>query len=83
MRSPDDVSAGQLGFIEAAALDADLASPPLPEVQVSFDHQASPWHTACQIEAPDKPPAHQLATAFATARVDVVAATIVSHDENA
>jgi UTP:GlnB (protein PII) uridylyltransferase len=53
-------------------------------VQVSFDHQASPWHTACQIEAPDKPRLlHQLATAFAAARVDVVAATIVSHEGRA
>jgi UTP:GlnB (protein PII) uridylyltransferase len=51
---------------------------------VSFDHQASPWHTACQIEGPDKPHLlHQLATAFAAARVDVVAASIVSHDGRA
>jgi Kef-type K+ transport system membrane component KefB/predicted amino acid-binding ACT domain protein len=82
--SPDDVSAGRLQAAIEAALDDDLASPPLPEVQVSFDHQASPWHTACQIEGPDKPHLlHQLATAFAAARVDVVAASIVSHDGRA
>jgi UTP:GlnB (protein PII) uridylyltransferase len=53
-------------------------------VQVSFDHEATPWHTACQIEAPDKPRLlHHLATAFAAARVDVVAATIAGVDGRA
>jgi Na+:H+ antiporter len=84
VRSLDDVSADRLTAAIEAALDDDLCSPPLPEVLVSFDHQGSPWHTACQIEAPDKPRLlHQLATAFAAARVDVVAATIAGHDGRA
>ena len=84
VRSPDDVPVDRIRAAIEAALDDDLASPPLPEVQVSFDHQASPWHTACQIEAPDRPRLlHHLATAFAAARVDVVAATIVSHEGRA
>jgi UTP:GlnB (protein PII) uridylyltransferase len=84
VRSPDDVPVDRIRAAIEAALDDDLAGPPLPEVQVSFDHQASPWHTACQVEAPDKPRLlHQLATAFAAARVDVVAATIVSHEGRA
>jgi len=67
-----------------AALDDDLASPPLPDVQVSFDHKASPWHSACDIDAPDKPQLlHQLATAFAAARFDIASATIVSSDGRA
>src|SRR5262245_9271565 len=84
VRPPDDVPADRIRAAIDAALDDDLAGQPLPEVQVSFDHQASPWHTACQIEAPDKPRLlHQLATAFAAARIDVVAATIVSHEGKA
>jgi Kef-type K+ transport system membrane component KefB len=84
VRSPADVSADRLQAAIEAALDDDLSSPPLPEVQVSFDHEATPWHTACQIEAPDKPRLlHHLATAFAAARVDVVAATIAGVDGRA
>ena len=67
-----------------AALDDDLASTPLAEVTVAFDNQASPWHTACEVDAPDKPHLlHQLATAFAAAGVDVVAATVTGHDGRA
>ena len=63
-----------------AALDADLSSPPLPEAHVTFDRHASPWHTACEVESPDKPRLlHQLATAFAAANVDVASATIAGH----
>jgi Kef-type K+ transport system membrane component KefB len=84
LRSPDDLSADRIRSAIEDVLGHDLASPPLPEAQVSFDHQASPWHTTCQIGAPDKPHLlHQLATAFAAARVDVVAATILSHDGRA
>ena len=67
-----------------AALDDELDSPPLPEAQVAFDRHASPWHTACEVDAPDKPRLlHQLATAFAAANVDVALATIVSHEGRA
>ncbi|HMG45173.1 MAG TPA: cation:proton antiporter [Acidimicrobiales bacterium] len=67
-----------------AALDEELSSPPLPEARVSFDRHASPWHTACEVDAPDKPRLlHQLATAFAAADVDVASATIAGHDGRA
>lgn len=67
-----------------AALDDDLAGPPLPEAHIQFDRHASPWHTACEVDAPDKPRLlHHLATAFAAANVDVASASIVSHDGRA
>jgi hypothetical protein len=64
-----------------AAFGDELDSPPLPEAQVSFDHRASPWHTVCEVEAPDKPSLlHILATAFTAAGVDVVSATVTGHE---
>lgn len=67
-----------------AVLDLDLAAPPLPEAGVSFDRHASPWHTTCEVDAPDRPRLlHQLATAFAAADVDVASATIVGHEGRA
>jgi len=51
---------------------------------VTFDSHASPWHTTCEIAASDKPHLlHQLATAFAAAGVEVVAASIASRDGRA
>lgn len=48
---------------------------------VEFDSSASPWHTVCEIEAPDQPGLlHTFAAAFAAAGIEVVAATIAAHD---
>jgi Kef-type K+ transport system membrane component KefB/predicted amino acid-binding ACT domain protein len=68
----------------SGALGEELSSPALPEARITFEHQASPWHTACEVEAADKPGLlHQLATAFAAAGVDVVSATIAGGDGRA
>jgi Kef-type K+ transport system membrane component KefB len=54
-----------------------LTSTPLPEAIVAFDDGASPWHTVCEVRAPDKPGVlHALASAFAAAEVEVHAAAI-------
>jgi Kef-type K+ transport system membrane component KefB len=59
----------------------DLASPALPEVELRFDTAASPWHTVCELTAPDEPGLlHHVASALAAARVEVVAATISATD---
>jgi [protein-PII] uridylyltransferase len=66
------------------ALDAPPASAPLPEAVVSFDDDASPWHTVCELRAPDKPGLlHALANAFAAARVEVHSASISADDGTA
>jgi Kef-type K+ transport system membrane component KefB/predicted amino acid-binding ACT domain protein len=64
-----------------ARFDAPLLSPPLPDAVVSFDDQSSPWHTVCEVAAPDEPGLlHELATAFAAAGVAVIAANVASND---
>jgi len=74
----------ELGRRLRAAFDAPLTSGPLPSARVHFDDSASPWHTLCEVEAPDHPGLlHQLATAFAAAGVDVVAASISEHEDEA
>jgi Kef-type K+ transport system membrane component KefB len=68
----------------SAALDQELASPALPDVEIAFDRHASPWHTACEVDAPDRTHLlHHLATAFAAAGVDVASATVAGHDGRA
>jgi Kef-type K+ transport system membrane component KefB/predicted amino acid-binding ACT domain protein len=58
-----------------------LAAPPLADAIVNFDDGASPWHTVCEITAPDKPGLlHALATAFAASGVEVQAARVGGDD---
>ncbi len=65
----------------AAAFDQPLESPLLADVTIAFDNASSPWHTVCEVTAADKPGLlHVIATAFAAAHVEVVAATIVATD---
>jgi len=62
-----------------AAFGGPIEARPLPAALVRFDDGGSPWHTICEVEASDRPGLlHQLATAFAAARVDVVSASIGS-----
>jgi Kef-type K+ transport system membrane component KefB len=59
------------------ALGGELSSAPWPGAHVGFDASASPWHTVCEVVAPDRPGlVHHLATAFAAAGAEVVAASI-------
>jgi [protein-PII] uridylyltransferase len=68
----------------AEAFDAPITSDPLAGARIRFDDRASPWHTICEVEAPDRPGLlHHLATAFAAAGVTVVAATIGERGEDA
>jgi UTP:GlnB (protein PII) uridylyltransferase len=84
VRSPERPDPAVLEQAVEAGLDGHLASPPLPGAVVTFDHHASPWHTAAEVEAPDQPHLlHQLATAFAAAGVDVAAATVTGRDGRA
>lgn len=62
-----------------------MASPnrstPVPavDVKVTFDHQGSPWHSLCRLEASDQPGLlHTLAAAFVSAGVNVHAARITA-----
>jgi Kef-type K+ transport system membrane component KefB len=68
--------------LEAAIVDAfeqSLTAEPDPRAVVTFDDQSSPWHTICEVEALDRPGLlHELATAFAAAGAQVVAASATS-----
>jgi Kef-type K+ transport system membrane component KefB len=67
-----------------SALGGTLASSPWPDAQVSFDASASPWHTVCEVVAPDRSGlVHHVATAFAAAGAEVVVAVIAARDGEA
>jgi UTP:GlnB (protein PII) uridylyltransferase len=54
-------------------------APPVPDAAVTFDDEASPWHTLCTVEAADRPGLlHTLAVAFAACGADVHAARVTT-----
>ena len=56
-----------------------LGAPPMAEVQLDFDDDASPWYTLCQVRVPDRPGVlHALAVAFAASGADVHSARVAS-----
>lgn len=62
-------------------LGEPLVGEALTEALLRFDDDASPWHTVCEVEAPDKPGLlHTLATAFAASGVEVQSAHVTSAD---
>lgn len=76
---PPDTAALQTAF--AAALDRPLWSPPVPDASITFDREASPLYTACEVRAVDRPGLlHAVAVAIATAGADVHAAGITTID---
>jgi Kef-type K+ transport system membrane component KefB len=57
-------------------------SQPLLDADVDFDHEGSPWHSVCEVRAPDRPGLlHDVAAAFDAAGVDVLAADLHSEDD--
>lgn len=65
----------------AAAIGRALTEPlhvaPVPLAEVTFDELASPWHTICEIRAPDAPGLlHAFTSVFAAASVEIKAASI-------
>jgi UTP:GlnB (protein PII) uridylyltransferase len=59
------------------ALNAPLSSPPTSGISLTFDDDASPWHTICTVQARDQRGLlHALTTAFAAAGANVHAARI-------
>ena len=84
VRGPTPPPADEVEASVAAAFDQSLRSEPLPGADVRFDDSSSPWHTICEVEAPDQPGLlHDLATAFTAAGVTVVAASIAERDADA
>lgn len=76
--------AEELGRQLSAARRLPLAAPPVADAVVSFDHEASPWHTLCLVEAADRPGLlHTLAVAFTVSGADVHSARIVTEEGSA
>jgi UTP:GlnB (protein PII) uridylyltransferase len=72
---------------DAEALEAELRShlgrslspSPVPDATVGFDDDASPWHTVCRVDAPDRPGLlHAITSAFAAAAVSVHSARVTT-----
>ncbi len=62
-----------------AALRGELASQPVEDATVTFDDEASPWHTICQVETTDRPGLLSAVTAaFAAAGGSVHSARITT-----
>jgi UTP:GlnB (protein PII) uridylyltransferase len=54
-------------------------APPVPDATVFFDAVASPWHTLCRVEAPDRPGLlHAITSAFAAAGANVHSARVTT-----
>ncbi|MGI8757619.1 MAG: cation:proton antiporter [Acidimicrobiales bacterium] len=81
---PAEPDATELSVALEGAISNLTSTPALPEIEFSFDHRASPWHTVCEIEAPGRPGlVADLAAVFQAAGVTVRAATITGHDGRA
>lgn len=71
-----------------AALEDALGRPqeagPVTDASVTFDDEASPWYTLCEVRATDRPGLlHAVAVALATAGVDVHTARVTTIDGEA
>jgi Kef-type K+ transport system membrane component KefB len=67
-----------------AAFDEPLAAAPAVALTVTFDDDASPWYTLCDVRGTDRPGLLQiLATAFAVAGATIHAAGITTVDGEA
>jgi Kef-type K+ transport system membrane component KefB/predicted amino acid-binding ACT domain protein len=76
---PDQVHAG----VERAVAAATEAGP-LPDLALEFDNRASPWHTVCEIDGPERPGLlAEVAAVFRAAGVAVKAATVATHEGRA
>jgi len=62
-----------------AGLHRPTPGVPFPDARVSFDDDASPWHTICQVEAPDRPSLlHAVTSAMAAAGASVHSARVTT-----
>ncbi len=68
--------------LEAAIFDAlarPLTSPANPDAEVTFDDDASPWYTLCEVRSPDRRGLlHTIAVGLASAGADVHSARLVT-----
>ena len=79
--SPEAPGADALRTAVEVSLDTPPSCGPVPQAEVTFDDDASPWYTLCEIRAPDRPGLlHALATSLAGAGADVHSARVTTVD---
>jgi UTP:GlnB (protein PII) uridylyltransferase len=75
--SVDEPSVGDVAALVSAALDRPIVIEAVPEASATFDDLASPWHTVCQITAPDNAGLlRSISGVFAAAGVEIRSASI-------
>ncbi len=82
--APSAPDAAALAAAIGAAFKEPLVAESNPDAVVTFDDHSSPWHTICEIEAPERPGLlHELATACTAIGASVVAASAGSSGDDA
>jgi Kef-type K+ transport system membrane component KefB len=80
-RAPD---AGALTAAIVEAFDGALDAPPVPDAEITFDDDASPWYTLAEVRATDRPGLlHAITAGFASAAIDVHSAQVRTVDGRA
>jgi [protein-PII] uridylyltransferase len=75
-------SARELAGAFESGLRRPLRPTPMPDLQISFDNEALPWHTSCVVTGLDHPGAlSAVSAAFAAARVVVHTARVATDGE--
>jgi len=70
-----DAEALTAGIVEA--FERPLEAPATPGAEVSFDDDASPWYTLCEVRGVDRPGLlHAITVGFASAGIDVHSAQV-------
>jgi Kef-type K+ transport system membrane component KefB/predicted amino acid-binding ACT domain protein len=78
-RTADPPDGDELAAAIVVAFDAPLSSPPNPKADVTFDDDASPWYTLCEVLSPDRPGLlHHITVALASAGANVHSARLVT-----
>jgi Kef-type K+ transport system membrane component KefB/predicted amino acid-binding ACT domain protein len=73
--NPPDADALTAAII--AAFSRPLEAAPIPDAQITFDDDGSPWYTLCEVRATDRPGLlHAITAGFASAGVDVHSARV-------
>jgi Kef-type K+ transport system membrane component KefB len=81
VRAPDAPDPAALQAAVERALGRPLSSPPVAGITASFDDDASPWYTLCEVTGPDHAGLlHRLAVAFSAAGADVHSARVATVD---
>lgn len=79
VRSSMAPTAGELATSMEARLRRPLRQTPKPQLVLTFDNEALPWHTSCTVDGPDEPGVLQaVSAAFAASKIVVHSARVGS-----